>query len=111
MAVPGPDAIFELVFTSGTTGTPKGVMLAYDNVLASVGAMHRVIPPIDHRVVSLLPLSHLFEQAVALFYALDVGADVLYVRSRNPRVIFEAIRDHRRPRWSSSRRSSSCSGP
>ena len=57
--------------------------------------MHRVIPPLEHRVVSLLPLSHLFEQAVALFYALDVGADVLYVRSRNPRVIFEAIRGHR----------------
>ncbi len=92
---PGPDTIFELVFTSGTTGTPKGVMLAHDNVLASVAAMHRVIPPLEHRVVSLLPLSHLFEQAVALFYALDVGADVLYVRSRNPRVIFEAIRGHR----------------
>ena len=92
---PTPDTIFELVFTSGTTGTPKGVMLAHDNVLASVGAMHRVLPPLEHRVVSLLPLSHLFEQAVALFYALDVGADVLYVRSRNPRVIFEAIRGHR----------------
>ena len=35
------------------------------------------------------------EQAIALFYALTVGADILYVRSRNPRVIFEAIRDHR----------------
>ena len=92
---PESDTIFELVFTSGTTGTPKGVMLAHDNVLASVAAMHRVIPPLEHRVVSLLPLSHLFEQAVALIYALDVGADVLYVRSRNPRVIFEAIRGHR----------------
>ena len=92
---PQADTIFELVFTSGTTGTPKGVILAHDNVLASVGAMHRVLPPLEHRVVSLLPLSHLFEQAVALFYALDVGADVLYVRSRNPRVIFEAIRGHR----------------
>jgi long-chain acyl-CoA synthetase len=92
---PAGSDIFELVFTSGTTGTPKGVMLAHDNVLASVRAMHKVVPPIEHRVVSLLPLSHLFEQAVALCYALDVGASVLYVRSRNPRVIFEAIRDHR----------------
>ena len=49
----------------------------------------------EHRIVSLLPLSHLLEQAVGLFYALDVGADVLYVRSRNPRVIFDALRDHR----------------
>jgi long-chain acyl-CoA synthetase len=71
------------------------VVLAHDNVLASVKAMHQVIPPLEHRVVSLLPLSHLLEQAVTLFYALDVGADILYVRSRNPRVIFEAIRDHR----------------
>jgi long-chain acyl-CoA synthetase len=92
---PRPSDIVELVFTSGTTGVPKGVILAHDNVLASVRAMHRVIPPITHRVVSLLPLSHLLEQAVTLFYALDVGADILYVRSRNPRVIFEAIRDHR----------------
>ena len=46
-------------------------------------------------MVSLLPLSHLMEQATALFYAMTVGADILYVRSRNPRVIFEAIRDHR----------------
>ena len=92
---PGPGDVVELVFTSGTTGTPKGVILAHDNVLASVKAMHRVIPPLEHRVVSLLPLSHLLEQAVTLFYALDVGADILYVRSRNPRVIFEAIRDHR----------------
>jgi long-chain acyl-CoA synthetase len=70
-------------------------MLAHDNVLASVKAMHHVVPPIEHRVVSLLPLSHLLEQAVALFYALDVGADILYVRSRNPRAIFEAIGRHR----------------
>ena len=47
------------------------------------------------RIVSLLPLSHLLEQAVGLYYALDVGADILYVRSRNPRVIFDALRDHR----------------
>jgi len=45
--------------------------------------------------VSLLPLSHLLEQAVGLYYALDVGADILYVRSRNPRVIFDALRDQR----------------
>ena len=92
---PRPGDVVQLVFTSGTTGTPKGVILAHDNILASVGAMHRVVPAMEHRIVSLLPLSHLLEQAVGLYYALDVGADILYVRSRNPRVIFEAIRGHR----------------
>jgi len=43
--------------------------------------------------VSLLPLSHLFGQ-LELGYALIAGAPILYIRSRNPRVIFEAIREH-----------------
>jgi long-chain acyl-CoA synthetase len=92
---PTPDEVFELVFTSGTTGTPKGVMLTHDNVVASIESFHRIVPPMEHRLVSLLPLSHLLEQAVGLYYALDVGADILYVRSRNPRVIFDALRGHR----------------
>jgi len=92
---PRADEIWELIFTSGTTGTPKGVMLAHDNVLAGVLSFHTIVPPLEHRIVSLLPLSHLLEQAVGLFYALDVGADILYLRSVNPRVIFESLRDHR----------------
>ena len=92
---PAADETFELIFTSGTTGTPKGVVLTHDNVVASIESFHRIIPPMEHRLVSLLPLSHLLEQAVGLYYALDVGADILYVRSRNPRVIFDALGDHR----------------
>jgi long-chain acyl-CoA synthetase len=90
-----PTDVFELVFTSGTTGTPKGVMLAHDNVIASIESFHRIVPPMEHRLVSLLPLSHLLEQSVGLYYALSVGADILYVRSRNPRVIFDALREQR----------------
>jgi len=92
---PRADEIWELIFTSGTTGTPKGVTLGHDNVLASIETFHRIIPPMEHRPVSVLPLSHLLEQAVGLFYAISVDADILYVRSRNPRVIFDALRAHR----------------
>jgi long-chain acyl-CoA synthetase len=92
---PAPSDVFELVFTSGTTGTPKGVMLTHDNVIASIESFHRIVPPMEHRLVSLLPLSHLLEQSVGLYYALSVGADILYVRSRNPRVIFDALREQR----------------
>jgi long-chain acyl-CoA synthetase len=92
---PALDDLVEIIFTSGTTGQPKGVMLSHANISASVEAAHAIIAPQEHRVVSLLPLSHLLEQVTALYYAMTVGANILYVRSRNPRVIFEAIREHR----------------
>src|SRR5215210_3510761 len=89
---PRADEVWDLIFTSGT---PKGVMIGHDNFLATIETIHEVIPRMEHRIVSVLPLSHLLEQGIGLLYALEVGADILYVRSRNPRVIFEALRDHR----------------
>jgi long-chain acyl-CoA synthetase len=64
---PGVDEVFELVFTSGTTGVPKGVMLTHDNVVAAIESFHRIVPRMEHRIVSLLPLSHLLEQSVGLY--------------------------------------------
>ena len=92
---PRPEDLVTLIFTSGTTGTPKGVMLAHNNLVAALGSYDRVLPRLEHRVVSLLPLSHLFELLVGLLYVLSVGADVRYVQSRNPRVIFDALRRQR----------------
>jgi long-chain acyl-CoA synthetase len=92
---PRPDEVYQLVFTSGTTGSPKGVMLAHSNSLAGAMSFHGIVKPMEHRLVSLLPLSHSLEQQVSLFYAMNVGADILYVRSRNPRVIFDSLREHR----------------
>jgi long-chain acyl-CoA synthetase len=94
---PRPDrsALFEIVYTSGTTSQPKGVMLTHGNILSTLEVARVLLPPREHRVVSLLPLSHLFEQAPVLFYGTMIGAEVLYVRSRNPRVIFESLRELR----------------
>jgi long-chain acyl-CoA synthetase len=92
---PAPDEIWDLIFTSGTTGSPKGVMLAHANIVATIRVCHKVAPDIDYRVVSVLPLSHLFEQAIGLLFALDAGAHIRYIRIGNPRSILEAIREHR----------------
>jgi long-chain acyl-CoA synthetase len=88
---PQREDLWELIFTSGTTGTPKGVMLAHENIVASIQSFYLIIPALEHRIVSIAPLSHLFEQAVALFYALSLGASVFYPRSLNPRILFEAM--------------------
>ena len=92
---PAPDEIWDLIFTSGTTGSPKGVMLAHDNIVATIRLCHQVAPDMDYRIVSVLPLSHLFEQAIGLLFALDAGAHILYVRIGNPRAVLEALREHR----------------
>lgn len=96
-AWPQPDraALFEVVFTSGTTADPKGVMLTHGNILATIEAFSGLISRRHQRAVSILPLSHLFEQAPLVFYATSIGAEVMYVRSRNPRVIFESLREMR----------------
>jgi long-chain acyl-CoA synthetase len=94
-ARPTPDDVYLLVYTSGTTGTPKGVTLTHANTIAGVDGFHEIVPDIEYRIVSLLPMSHLFEQAIGLYLTLDLGADILYVRTLNPRVLLEAMREHR----------------
>ncbi len=95
LAWPQPDrnTLFEVHFTSGTTAAPKGVLLTHGNFLESMGMFSNLLEDRHLRVVSILPLSHLLEQVSTLFFGTMMGAEVVYVRSRNPRVIFESMRD------------------
>ena len=75
----GPDELVEVVFTSGTTGEPKGVMITNRNLLANIRGIGGLIQIHPHyRLVSLLPLSHLFEQ-IALIVVAGSGAKVVCV--------------------------------
>jgi long-chain acyl-CoA synthetase len=92
---PQRDTLFEVIYTSGTTGMPKGVMLRHGTILSTLEAISQILPHRHHRTVSLLPASHLFDQAPVLFFGTMIGADILYLRSRTPKVIFEALQEHR----------------
>ncbi|MGA7123678.1 MAG: long-chain fatty acid--CoA ligase [Polyangiaceae bacterium] len=61
---PAPDVTANLIYTSGTMGKPKGVMLSHGNIVSNVNALHDVFPfDPDDRSLSFLPWAHAFGQA------------------------------------------------
>jgi len=71
-----------IVYTSGTTGRPKGVMLSQQNILSNVIASMHAIPIHTHdRLLSFLPLSHMFERTCGYYSGIWAGAQTVYARS------------------------------
>ena len=90
-----PDEPIEILFTSGSTGNPKGVTITQTMLLASTQRCLATIPPGNNRFVSILPLSHIMEQVAGLVYAVAAGAETEYVATLRPDLIAAAIRGHR----------------
>lgn len=89
------DDIAEIMFTSGTTGAPKGVILTHGNIIANVVAGCREVAPQPHwRLLSLLPLSHMLEQTVGLFAVLVGGGRVVYPASRQPSILVRTMQEN-----------------
>lgn len=77
-----PDDVVTVVYTSGTTGEPKGAMLTHQNILSNVrGAIERF--GINNRdiLVSFLPLCHMFERTCGYYTMLFAGATIAYAES------------------------------
>jgi len=93
--VAGKD-LAEVVFTSGTTGEPKGAMLTHANLVANANALREVFPfKPDERLLSILPLSHMFEQTCGLIAPFLAGASIVYPVSRQPAVLIRTFREFR----------------
>ncbi|MCQ8117998.1 AMP-binding protein [Methylomonas rosea] len=89
---PLPDDIAEIVFTSGTTSNPKGVVLSHRNILSSVNAIQDIYPKQRSlRFLSLLPLSHLFEQTAGLFAPLLLGATIYFSGNFQSEVVMRKL--------------------
>lgn len=79
---PVAEDLAAIVYTSGTTGKPKGVMLTHANVVADVSAvMQRIAPTAEDVFLSFLPLSHTFERTGGYYLAIASGSCVAYARS------------------------------
>ena len=86
-----PDDLAELVFTSGTTGQPKGVMLSHANITSNaIAALAVVRITADDKMLSILPLSHMFEMTIeiALFHS---GGSCVYARSLVPDTLLRLL--------------------
>lgn len=77
-----PSDLATLVYTSGTTGRPKGVMLSHVAILRNAQATARVIPPRrDDVFLSILPMAHIFERTVGYYLPVMGGSTVAFARS------------------------------
>lgn len=91
---PGNTAI--LIYTSGTTGNPKGVELTYDNINYEIrGAIESLQLNPDHRILSVLPFSHVLPLIANGLGALCIGSTVVFLSSISPQRIVDAFHRHR----------------
>lgn len=86
--------LIELVYTSGTTGKPKGVMLSHKNIVSNIVSVteHTSVTAND-QFLSMIPLSHMFEQTAGMMTPLYSGASIIYISSLKPTSIFSALKE------------------
>jgi len=76
----GPDELVTLVYTSGTTGHPKGVMVNWNNVRFTIDGLMKTMPPQKQEIFfSYLPLAHMFERGAVELASLYLGAEIYFL--------------------------------
>ena len=84
-----------IIYTSGTTGAPKGVQTTYKNILTQMydlkPVFNKIMPDDNMRLLSILPMNHLFEMTVGFFSMLIHGYSINYTKSLKPKDILEIM--------------------
>ncbi len=98
-----PDDVVEIVYTSGTTGEPKGVVHRHRHICSNLRMFRREInkykklarPFQPIRFLDMLPLSHLFGQSLGIFFPILLEGSVVFINELHPGTVIEAIRRER----------------
>jgi long-chain acyl-CoA synthetase len=90
-----PDDLASIIYTSGTTGKSKGVMLTHNNLVFSARMSGKIHPMgTSDRMLSVLPLSHTYENTIGLILPLMYGVSVNYLRKPPvPSVLLPALKE------------------
>ena len=90
-----PDAVSLINYTSGSTGSPKGVMLNGRSISNNIEIGMKILP-VDpgQRIVSMLPLAHMFGQVCELLYPLCCGTHIYFLtKSPTPSILLKALKE------------------
>lgn len=83
-----------IVYTSGTTGNPKGVMISFGNIYSQLRDFEYMFKITSkHTLLSILPLNHLLELDCGFFGMLYMGAKVIYIKSLNPKELTTTMKE------------------
>ena len=85
--------IAEILYTSGTTSVPKGVVLTNKNFLSSISSITKAVKLPHLKFISVLPLSHILEQVAGLLMPSYYGCSILYSETLRPGKLTELIRN------------------
>ena len=94
ISIPKPEDLAVIIYTSGTTSTPKGVMLTHYNLASQINLLYDLYPigPGDASL-SVLPLSHTYECSLGMLYIVATGATTTYLeKPPTPSVLLPALR-------------------
>ena len=95
-----PEDIADIVFTSGTTGNPKGVMLSHGSIMSSLEALYSAFPITDKDTAfSILPIHHVYERIVGILLSFYCGQAVFFSRSIKPREMLSDLKVARPSVW------------
>ena len=92
--VPKPEDLAVIIYTSGTTSQPKGVMLTHSNLAQQINYLYKLYPiGTEDSSLSVLPLSHTYECSLGMIYIVATGANTTYLeKPPTPSILLPALR-------------------